>query len=532
MIVAVRLAWAAVTIAAIAAVALGWLMPFDAAAQAEYAAALDGLRTLDAGLDIYTLKARAGMTTSYEPFVRMLADARTTRSWLRGHVPSFVSDGEKSELLGKLDEAGAAFDEKAAVIEQLKTDNAVLRNSLRYFPKLAAELVRAARVDAAWVELMSAVLLLSTLPDAELRTRADQALENGEALASRTGDDDLRVLLDHARRIQERKPLVDALGNAVLTIDTRGRINGLDDAFERASSAAIDRAARHRLWVFALVLAAVGLGAFDFIGRLRSLGAELRSTNDRLRKREREARAREREARELSRLKSNFASMTAHEFRTPLTVILSSTDMLDAHGERWPRERLEAHYGQIRAAVGNMTKTLEGILLIGRAEAGMVKRSPHAMKLDSYLADLAHSAQLAAQGEDPRVDVAIHGPTHVFLDEKLVSHSLGNLLSNALKYSPPQTRVGLTATVDADRVRFEIVDRGIGISEEDQRQLFSPFMRGKNVGIVAGTGLGLAVVKAALDVLQAEIRIESRVDEGTRVIVSIPLNMDEGGSET
>ena len=227
--------------------------------------------------------------------------------------------------------------------------------------------------------------------------------------------------------------------------------------------------------------------------------------------------------RELNELKSRFVAMTSHEFRTPLATILSSAELLEHYGARLPaEEKLELHQN-IRAAVERMTKMLDNVLIIGRAEASMLEFKPAPTDLAAFCEDLAGEMRLAAGGMHP-LDYSYEGARGaVKADEKLLRHVLVNLISNAFKYSPEGAPVAFQVRVSNGEAAFEVADRGIGIPPEDQPRLFETFHRARNVGNISGTGLGLAIVKKSLDLHGGSIRFDSAPGRGTSFHVTIPL---------
>jgi len=226
---------------------------------------------------------------------------------------------------------------------------------------------------------------------------------------------------------------------------------------------------------------------------------------------------------ELNELKSRFVAMTSHEFRTPLATILSSAELLEQYGERLPAEEKRDLYHSVRAAVERMTKMLDNVLIIGKAEAEMLEFKPAPSDLATFCANLAEEMRRAA-GRGHTLDFSYEGARGaVHADEKLLRHVLVNLISNAFKYSPEGGPVHFRVRVADGAAAFEIADRGIGIPPEDQPRLFETFHRARNVGNISGTGLGLAIVKKSLDLHGGSIRFDSVPGQGTRFHVTIRL---------
>ena len=257
-----------------------------------------------------------------------------------------------------------------------------------------------------------------------------------------------------------------------------------------------------------------GVQNFVYIGR---------DVSDRKRVETQMMKALERE-RELRELKSDFVSMASHEFRTPLTAIFSSTELLQNYGNVWPDEKKLKHYHRIEAAVKRMTALLDDVLLFSKAEAGKLKFHPNPIVLRNFCSDLVEELQLGI-GRNHKMTLVYSGLCqNACMDEKLLLHILTNLLTNAIKYSPPATPVLLSCSCHPEEVIFEVKDEGIGIPPEDQVRLFESFHRAKNVGDIPGTGLGLAIVQRSVELHRGKISFSSAVGVGTSFRVTLPLN--------
>jgi PAS domain S-box-containing protein len=226
---------------------------------------------------------------------------------------------------------------------------------------------------------------------------------------------------------------------------------------------------------------------------------------------------------ELSEMKSKFVSIASHELRTPLATILSSAELLEHYSESLSAEdRLKMLHG-IQGAVKRMNAMIEDVLIIGKAEAGALQYEPKPVDLR----DLCHKVVEELRGGVAKQHVIQFD--HPFardslnLDEKLLRHILTNLLSNAVKYSPPGSTVTLLLAERDKQALSEVSDQGIGIPPEDQARLFESFHRASNVGNRQGTGLGLVIVKKAVELHGGTISIDSKVDAGTRISVHLPL---------
>lgn len=226
--------------------------------------------------------------------------------------------------------------------------------------------------------------------------------------------------------------------------------------------------------------------------------------------------------RELNEMKTRFVSMTSHEFRTPLTTILSSAELLEHYSDRWEQDKQLKYLSKIQVAAKHMTELLNDVLLINQMEAGKVAFNPQPLVMKSFCEEIIEEMQitttvhrLVLQSQLPDVPL--------LLDRKLLRHIFTNLLSNAINYSPSGGDIEVTLTQQDDNISLSVKDSGIGIPEEARETLFESFVRGSNVGNISGTGLGLAIVKRFVDLYQGSIECKSQVGVGTTFVVQLPI---------
>ncbi|MEH2437583.1 MAG: ATP-binding protein [Nostoc sp.] len=234
---------------------------------------------------------------------------------------------------------------------------------------------------------------------------------------------------------------------------------------------------------------------------------------------------------ELGELKSRFVTMTSHEFRTPLTIILSSAELLEHYSFKWSEEKKLNHLQRIQKTVKHMTGLLNDVLLISKAEAGKLECHPAPLDVVQFCRNLIEEMQIATESHTITfvnqmhwINVHQDDCNKACLDDKLLRHILSNLLSNAIKYSPQGGSVEFELIWQQGEVIFRIQDQGIGIPVADQAQLFNSFHRACNVGTLSGTGLGLAIVKRSVDLHGGKIAVNSEVGVGTTFTVSLPLH--------
>ncbi len=225
---------------------------------------------------------------------------------------------------------------------------------------------------------------------------------------------------------------------------------------------------------------------------------------------------------ELSEIKSRFVSMASHEFRTPLSTILSSAHLLSKYTTTEDQDKRDKHINRTKDAVKHLNVLLEDFLSVGKLEEGKIKPEPAPFPLRDLLEEVTEEMQSHAK-KDQHIHCECSGYRQVTSDRRLVKNILINLLSNAVKFSDEGAPIYLQAKAGpGGGIVVSVMDKGIGISAEDQQHLFSSFFRGANVINIEGTGLGLHIVRRYLDLLQGSIRLESALGEGTRVIVELP----------
>jgi signal transduction histidine kinase len=224
---------------------------------------------------------------------------------------------------------------------------------------------------------------------------------------------------------------------------------------------------------------------------------------------------------QLNELKTRFVSMVSHEYRTPLTIIQSSTYLLDIFFTDYDSERFQRQLDIIRDAVKNMTHMLDEVLIIGKSDAGKLMYDIKHVNIIPYISEVVQQAELIEKNGHKLIFNTYPEKCIVETDENLLMHILGNLISNAVKYSPPNTEIEISVIEVQNIVSISVKDHGIGIPENEMEHLFDTFYRASNIGNVAGTGLGLAIVKRYLDILNGTIDVTSEEEKGTTFTVSL-----------
>ncbi|HHG86695.1 MAG TPA: PAS domain-containing sensor histidine kinase, partial [Bacteroidetes bacterium] len=230
--------------------------------------------------------------------------------------------------------------------------------------------------------------------------------------------------------------------------------------------------------------------------------------------------------RQLNELKSRFVSMASHEFRTPLSTILSSVSLVARYTEPAQTERRNKHIHRIRGAVKNLTGILDDFLSLEKLETGNVRSHSEVVDLKELLRELREEMQEIAKKEQ-EIRLEYIGESRIGLDAKMLRNILINLISNAIKYTPEGRLIDIEARTQDGIARIAIRDQGIGIPEEDQKHMFERFFRASNVINIQGTGLGLNIVKRYLDLMGGTIYFESRAGAGTTFFVEVPFYTEE-----
>ena len=231
--------------------------------------------------------------------------------------------------------------------------------------------------------------------------------------------------------------------------------------------------------------------------------------------------------RELGDLKSRFVSMASHEFRTPLSTILSSASLVSKYPKEEEQDKRDKHINRIKSAVNNLTDILNDFLSIGKIEDG--KQVAHYSQFNiKELINIVCSeiAGIAKPGQ--KITYHHNGEQIVQLDPSLLKNVIINLLSNAIKFSPENGLIEVSSELNSTHILLTVKDCGIGISEEDSQHLFERFFRGTNVTNIQGTGLGLHIVEKYVELMNGHIDFKTELEKGTSFAVSFDCKPPAG----
>jgi PAS domain S-box-containing protein len=398
------------------------------------------------------------------------------------------------------------------------------------------------RVLTAFAERAAAAIEIVSLYEeinqraAELEWRVAQrtadlqrAKERVEAILDNTGD---AIVLAHEEGIEQINPAFQSLfGYAADEVYGHPVTSLIENEQTEGFSAALSAVLKNRLplrievrcvskdnAVFDSDIALAPMAGYEE----KTLGVicSIRDITERKRAEEELRRAFSKQ-KELNDLKSRFASMVSHEFRTPLAVMQSSLDLVKNYADRLTEEKKRAHLENAHAQVKRLTDLLNDILTLSRAEAVDLDYQPALIDLDALCRQIVEDMRRVFETHQIHISTN-HDCRSVYADEELLRQALTNLLTNAAKYSPPESTIYLDLACENKRTIIQVRDEGIGIPTEDQTRLFEPFHRAKNVGKIQGTGLGLAIVKRAVEAHQGTISVTSQTGAGTTFTINIP----------
>ncbi|MFK8105465.1 MAG: ATP-binding protein [Saprospiraceae bacterium] len=225
---------------------------------------------------------------------------------------------------------------------------------------------------------------------------------------------------------------------------------------------------------------------------------------------------------ELNDLKSRFIQMASHEFRTPLSTILSSNGLILRHLENGSSDKAFRHFDRIKTSVNHLTEVLNDFLSLAKIEEGGIEENPREFELVACCKHFIEKTKKLCKDRQKIIADLPNREHPVCLDQKILAQILTNLFSNAIKYSAEGQAIYFTVKVEKHHLEFQVKDEGIGIPLTEQKYLFDKFFRGTNAVNIKGTGLGLNIVKQYVELIDATISLESKEHQGACFTVSIP----------
>jgi signal transduction histidine kinase len=239
-------------------------------------------------------------------------------------------------------------------------------------------------------------------------------------------------------------------------------------------------------------------------------------------KAEEEARKALEKERELNELKTKFVSIASHEFRTPLSTVLSSASLIQQYKDKGDIDKLDKHVQRIKSSVNHLTLILNDFLSLGKLDEGKVEVNSETIDVNHFLQEIREEVQSFLK-DGQRMTVQVDPSlTSIVSDSRILRNIMFNLISNASKYSEPGKLIEVHCSSANGEIIFDVKDQGIGIPKEDHKHLFDRFFRASNAGQIQGTGLGLNIVKRYVDLLNGQILFTSEYGKGSTFTVKIP----------
>ena len=227
---------------------------------------------------------------------------------------------------------------------------------------------------------------------------------------------------------------------------------------------------------------------------------------------------------ELSELKTKFLSLVSHEFKTPLSGILTSATLAEKYTKTEQQEKREKHLVTIRNKVHYLNNILNDFLSIERLDSGRGQYKFSDFSLKKLINEVVYNANITLKDGQEIIYPKDIEDLQLHMDEKILELILSNLLGNAIKYSPENTLIKFSLETDGDFIKFEVEDQGRGIPVEDQKHIFERYFRAENALLEQGTGIGLNIAKTHLENLGGSISFKSDTNKGSTFQVRVPMN--------
>lgn len=255
---------------------------------------------------------------------------------------------------------------------------------------------------------------------------------------------------------------------------------------------------------------------------LNSSVAKLEAEVKERKKAEDEARKALEKERELNELKTKFVSIASHEFRTPLSTVLSSASLIQQYKDKGDIDKLDKHVQRIKSSVNHLTLILNDFLSLGKLDEGKVEVNSETIDVNLFLQEIGEEVQSFLKDGQQITAKVDPGVNFILSDSRILRNIMFNLISNASKYSEPGKSIEVRCSPVNGAIAFDVKDDGIGIPKEDHKHLFDRFFRASNAGQIQGTGLGLNIVKRYVELLNGKISFVSEYGKGSTFTVRIP----------
>ena len=226
---------------------------------------------------------------------------------------------------------------------------------------------------------------------------------------------------------------------------------------------------------------------------------------------------------ELNELKTKFLSLVSHEFKTPLSGILTSATLAEKYIQENQQDKREKHLGTIRNKVHYLNNILNDFLSIERLDAGSGQYKYNSFSLKRLINEVVYNANVTLKSGQELIYPQEMEDMMLYQDEKILELILSNLIGNSIKYSPEDTLIKFEVSSTENAIIFVVEDQGIGIPEKDQKHIFERYFRAENAVLNQGTGIGLNIARTHLENLGGSIEFTSIENEGTKFVVKIPI---------
>jgi len=244
-------------------------------------------------------------------------------------------------------------------------------------------------------------------------------------------------------------------------------------------------------------------------------------------KAEEDARKAFQKEKELSEMKSRFVSLASHEFRTPLSTIMSSVSLIGRYNNPELRNKRMKHIKRIKNNIKNLTSLLDDFLNLEQLEEGRIQAVYNSFNFKEFINEIGDEMQAIAKKGQAINLIAKNNVEEVILDKQMLKNICFNLLSNAIKYSNEDSTITFIYSRQKNSLKLKVIDEGIGIPKSEQHNLFLRFFRAKNASGIQGTGLGLYIVKKYVEEMNGSINFTSHIESGTTFVIQLPLNHDK-----
>ncbi|WP_405610677.1 ATP-binding protein [Polaribacter sp. Asnod1-A03] len=257
------------------------------------------------------------------------------------------------------------------------------------------------------------------------------------------------------------------------------------------------------------------------VKELKTVNLELDDENQKRIEAENQIKDALKKEKELNELKTKFLSLVSHEFKTPLSGILTSTMLLGKYKLTEQQEKRDKHLRTITNKVHYLNNILNDFLSVEKLETGKIYYKYQTFKLSKVVDEVIYNSNMILKGGQRIKYPEDIDDISLTQDEKIIELSLSNLVNNAIKYSPENTEIDINICQDKDYTTFKIKDNGIGIPEADQKNIFNRYFRAENALLAQGTGIGLNIVKSHLENLGGTITFESEENVGSTFIMKV-----------